>query len=354
MKKKKLFVFTAVTALSAIVVCGCGQKESELTTITPPTVTEMTAPQDITMVKDGMILNDLTGEWIDESYKDIRPIGIMINNLDAAMPQSGIAQADIINEMIVEGGITRLEAIFTQYDQVEKLGPVRSARQYYIRVADEYDAIFTHIGTSTLADAELASSGIDHMDGMSGLGNVFIYRDNSRNAPHNAYTSGEKLKAAIDQGQFRTTHDEGYEKKFKFNTKDTDLTSGKPANKIITEFNASRKPYFEYNATEKVYERYQYGDRQIDDQTNDILKFKNIIIQFAAQYSVDGYLMEVETESSGNGFYATNGTIIPITWEKVGNITKYYDESGEQLKLNPGKTWITYFDTAIQDSIIVE
>ena len=238
MKKTVAVSVSAVLGLS-VLMTGCGKEEASTAATTATEA--MSSATDIELVNtEGKVQSDLTGEWVDPEVNQNRPVAIMINNIGEAMPQSGIGQADVIYEMVVEGGITRLMAVFSDYSGLEKIGPVRSARQYYVRAAEQLDAIFCHIGTSTLADNELASSGQDHMDGMSALGNYFIYRDNSRVAPHNAYTSEEGLNKALENSGFTRTHSSSYEPMFTFNSKVKDLENGSDAKKITTAFNANR------------------------------------------------------------------------------------------------------------------
>lgn len=361
MKRRKLAAMTMGTILGLSLILG-GCSSSADTVVEPetkmnPTITKMVdVNEDMQMVRsDGKVQNNMNGEWVDPEVNERKPIAIMINNIGEAMPQSGIGQADVIYEMIVEGGITRLEAVFTDYSGLTKIGPVRSARQYYVRNAEQLDAFFVHCGTSTLADNELARGKVINLDAMGAVGNYMTYRDSSRVAPHNLYTSEEGLNDALDYTGYDVNHREGFSPMFMFNSENQDLDNGKTANKITTAYSNYRVPYFEYNSEDKQYYRFQYGDKQIDDQTGEQLKFQNVLILFATTYSVDGYLMEVENVGSGaGGYYATNGSYIPITWKEEEGTIHYYTEDGKRLKMNPGKTWITYFDIANQEGVTFE
>lgn len=353
MKKKfiKLSMLTACAVLSAgLIACG---GEGETLTGSIPANEQLQSAENVAFVNtEGKVQSDLNGSWVDPETNNKRPIALMINNIGEAMPQSGIGQADIVYEMIVEGGITRLMAVFSDYDGLEKIGPVRSARQYYCRSAQQLDAVFCHIGTSTLADAQLANSGQDHVDGMYSAN--LLYRDNSRVAPHNAYTSGERLDQIFADYGFQREHGSGYAKMFQFNMKDTDLAEGNSATRIETAFSAQRKPWFEYNADEKVYYRFQYGDKQIDDVTGEQLSYKNVLVLYATTYSVDSYLMEVCNDRNGSGYYATNGKYIEINWKAEEGTIHYYTTDGQRLKINPGKTWITFFDETNVSGVTME
>ncbi len=355
-KKKAAIILSMAMGFSLLSGCGNGSSEENTYEINLNSTSMIESANDVEFSREGMVLNDLTGEWVDESFANKRPVAIMINNLSAAMPQSGIGQADIIYEMLVEGGITRLMAIYTDYSGLEKIGPVRSARHYYDRKAMEFDAIYAHVGQSVYAEADFSAySQLDNLNGLYGVGNVMFYRDSSRKAPHNCYTSADGIDAGIEYEGYDTTHDENFRKMFSFNSSVQSL-DGNPANKITTAYNSSRQPYFEYNSEDGLYYRYQYGGPQIDDQTDEQLKFQNVIIQFAPHSPLEAELIDINWVGSGEGYYASNGTIIPITWSKSSDnsVTRYYTIDGEELRLNPGKTWITVFPDNQKDGIIIE
>lgn len=350
MKKFKLLTVAALIAVGSLVCVSCGKNKVE--EVKEPEVEEVESPEDICVAPEGMIKSDLTGEWIDESFANQRPAGFMINNIGEAMPQSGISQADIVYEMQVEGGITRLFAIFQDYSNLEKVGPIRSARHYYVREALEYDAIYCHVGQSVVAEQEIKDTDVLDINGMY---NNMIVRDESRKAPHNAYTNTDKLKEAIDQAGYSYEHNDSYEKKFEFYSKDTDI-DGQSALNIHTTYNSSRKPYFEYDESTKEYLRFQFGDKQIDDQTNEQLSYKNVIVQFCTHSPLLDELIDIQLDGEGEGYYFTNGKAIPITWKKDGTYgtTHYYTEDGEQLMMNPGKTWITISPSSQKDDVTFE
>lgn len=359
MNKKKLLITMTAFTMGLSMLTGCGKKDDTKTGTYSVNVSQNSMIKDtsgVALTRDGMVLNDLTGEWIDESFANKRPIAIMINNLKPAMPQSGIGNADIIYEMLVEGGITRLMAIFTDYSGLEKIGPVRSARHYYDRKALEYDAIYAHVGQSIYAEADFtAYPELDNLNGLYGVGTVMYYRTSDRKAPHNCYTSAEGIEKGIEYEGYSTEKESGSDKMFKFNTEIKDI-GGTPANKITTAFNSGRKPWFEYNAEDGKYYRFQYDAPQIDEQTGNQLCFENVIIQFAPHTPLEAELIDINWIGEGEGYYASNGQIIPIKWKKTsdGAVTHFYNIDGTDLKLNPGKTWITVFPDNQKSDIIVE
>lgn len=340
--KKRLLAATLIT-IAALGMFGCGKKQEATTESTTEATTEEATIEDTS--HDGMTYNELTGEW-SADYVSRRPVAVMINNLKEALPSSSTKQADIIYECMVEGGITRIMPIFSNYEKLEAVGSVRSARHYYINIANEYDAIYVHYGQSKPAKEKLDSHAIDNINGLTY--DAGFYRDSSRVAPHNAYTSGERIVKGIEDFGYSADYDDTHEKVLSFNEEDTELTNGQDANTVHVNFSNYSKPYFVYNADTKLYDRYEYDAPQIDnlaDENDNVLNFKNVIIQISQYECINpkNDLQELTQVGEGEGYYCTDGKAIAITWKKDSqkSKTKYYTQDGQELLLNPGKTWIS-------------
>ena len=308
--------------------------------------------QNIVFDRNDPVINEFSGEWIDESLSNQRPLCIMINNIVDAMPQSGISQADITYEMLVEGGITRYMCVFKDYSNLEKLGPVRSARHYYVQMANMLGGIYAHVGWSVYAESWIKDTGLNNLNGL--YDSTTFYRDESRVAPHNCYTNSEKLKEGIAAAGYSTEYLGEKSKAFAFNVEDTALGSGQTANKVTTAYNDSSTRWYEYNADEKLYYRFQYGTEQIDDQTNEQLRYKNLIVMFVQYTDLGDGLQNIDWDKTGTGYYITDGEYEAISWRKDNGVVKYYTADGKQLKMNPGKTFVTVFGETKQDKIIFE
>lgn len=359
MKKNKTALLLTGIMLTAALASGCGKKEEEVTTtetvVNVEPVSTMTDSESIDLRhKEGYVISELTGEWIDESLEKQRPLCIMINNIGDAMPQSGISQADITYEMLVEGGITRFLCVFKDYSNLEKLGPVRSARHYYVQMADMHDGYYAHVGWSSYAEEAINNLGVDNLNGLTNLSTIMYYRDESRYAPHNVYTNTEMTMAGIAEDGYRTEHDDSYEEMFAFNYEDTAIGNGQAANKVSTYFNSYSDSWFEYNSEDKRYYRYQYGDKQIDDQTGEQLSYKNVIVMFVQYTDIWEGLLEIDWNKGGTGYYATDGEYKAITWRNENGVVKYFDENGNQLKMNPGNTFVTVFDETAAEQVTFE
>ena len=370
---KRIFSGILVTALILLVCVGCGSKKKDKETTAAPTTeatsetteketteeasTKLATTEKLTTEDEkhkGLVQSDLTGEWITPEENAKRPIGVMINNIDVCWPHSGIGKADIVYEMTCEGGITRLLALYSDYSDLDKIGSIRSARQYFVMKCFEHDGILVHVGGSTYGKAAIKDFSVDDVDGI--YEGVF-YRTSDREAPHNCYIDTDGIDSSIASHGYRTTHNSDYEKIYSFNAEDTPLAKGEKAETVTCRYNSFTKPYFEYDSKTKLYNRFEYGQAHIDDQTGEQLTFKNILVVFSVVTPMpDGSYNDVALNGSGTGYYATDGKIIPIKWEKSNDysVTKFYTEDGSPLLLNPGKTCVEYFDTKDSDRVTWE
>ena len=164
----------------------------------------------------------LTGEDVPESVGRRRPIAVMLGNDTNGAPQSGTGNAGVIYEAPVEGGITRLMAVIEDYDNLQRIGSVRSCRDYYIFYANEFDAIYAHYGQAVYALQYLDQHVIDNLNGLT-LGNAY-YRTTDRVAPHNAYTDAAHLQAGIQSLGYSQQYPEGYTGHYQFAPEGTEIT----------------------------------------------------------------------------------------------------------------------------------
>ncbi|MBE5948144.1 MAG: DUF3048 domain-containing protein [Lachnospiraceae bacterium] len=327
-----------------------GEKDNSDSETTTPEETTTSEPD-----RENMVKSYLTGKWVDKAIGTKRPIAVMFNNIMVAVPQSGIENADIVYETPVEGGITRLVGIMEDYSELDKIGSVRSARLYHGYIALEFDAIFVHYGSAIYAN-DLLKNHVDNVDGNAGEGTVAYYRTEDRKAPHNAYTSAEHVAAGIKYKNYRTDYSDTYGGHFKFaeDGERVSLATGKNATRVALGY-INNSPWFEYDSKDNLYYRYQFKSAQFDQETGSQLAYDNIIIQFVDYYDYgDGYYY-IYNQGSGTGKYITGGKYIDITWKKDDEfgITKYYNEAGEEIILNQGKTWVSMiFDTRMSSVVI--
>lgn len=290
----------------------------------------------------GQTRSKLTGQWIDAEAAENVPYAVMYSNIYDAMPQSSIGQADIVFESLVEGGITRLCCLFENQTELEKIGPVRSCRTYYLLFAKEFEAVYVHFGYSDYAANYLAQSRFHSLDGMVYCS---FYRTTDRVAPHNAYTSWSGIAQSVSEKEYPQVYPDGYQPPFQFNADDTKqitLQEGEDCMVLYPGY-PYNKPWFEYDETTQEYLRFQFGGPQIDAETGAQLSFKNILIKYVTPAYYENGTPNYKIDGAGQGVYITNGKAVPVTWTKSSETegpTKYYYSDGTEVILNQGKTYI--------------
>ena len=319
---------------------------------------------------EAKVAADLTGElfsasgaatWINE-----RPLAVMVNNHVDARPQSGLIYADIIYEVVAEGGITRFIAVF-QSNTPEKIGPVRSTREYYLMIVKELgDAMLMHIGYSpqALIDIDtwpvrsLFRGGCESTPGCE-------WRDNPRNVAyeHTAYVSGVVLRELATKLGWAGKGDITL---WKFKD-DSNLYSSKPSATSITVDFWTKGDYtgiFKFNPQNNSYLRYSGYDANGNpiplmdqEKKNQQVEVKNLIVQFATEVSIAEDVkgrLEYQLIGSGKALVFLDGKVIDATWSKSGRDARtiFYDMSGNELQFNRGKFWVSIVPDRNVDQVV--
>ncbi|WIF94793.1 DUF3048 domain-containing protein [Caminicella sporogenes] len=286
--------------------------------------------------REGKIKSPLTGLYIEKEQLNPRPIAVMIDNYYKARPQAGLSEADIIYEILAEGNITRYMAIIYS-SKPSTIGPVRSARPYFISKALEYDPLYVHVGGSPQALKDVKALKMADIDALSCGKNTF-WRKRHKPIPNNMYTSYEAL---IKEAHRRKYKANGNFKTLSFNEEDTDI-EGQILKDIKFPYRKNYVSEFRYNDEEKLYYRYINNKPHRDEVTKIHLSAKNIIVQYTNTKVIDSKgRLDVNLIGKGKGFYITNGKIMKIIWKKGSrrDITRFYDLNENEIKLNPGITW---------------
>ena len=274
-----------------------------------------------------------------------RPYAVMINNNHEAWPQCGIQDAYIVYEIIAEGGITRMMALYKDQDTA-KIGSVRSARHYFIDYAEENDAIFVHWGASPQAYRRLNS--VDSMDGITLEGSVF-FRDRTldRAYEHTGFTSMENvIEYANKQGYTRDTNKDLLLNYSVDEINMAELDGAEPATSVEIEYSYYHTTSYEYDPENKVYKRSMSDEPNVDLVTGEQYTAKNIIVYRVGNYTIndgeDKGRQELDNIGSGSGYLITGGYVVPITWEKESHSeqTIYRYTNGEEIVVNDGNTFI--------------
>jgi hypothetical protein len=334
-----------------LVLNGCSQPTAIIEEPVEAIVAEVEAPPppEENPNPEGMAKSPFTGLWIPEYETMIRPVAMQINNLKAAYPQSGISQADIIYETLAEGNITRLLAVFHVYN-CEKIGPIRSARHYYLDMAANHDALYMHYGGSPQAYEYIRQKNSPNLDGLPKPDGVLSWRDPERKSiprmlEHSVYTSAALIREAWESAGYRFETADGFVSGFDFKDEPSP-PFGQRADYITIPFSNAYISSFEYDYDKREYIKYQTDEPHIDELTGEPLQFTNLIIQRTEVHVIpgdDAGRRDVKIIGSGNGLYVSNGRAVSIEWSKPSyNETTCYVETktGQPLLMNPGKTYI--------------
>lgn len=275
---------------------------------------------------------------------DSRPYAVMINNINVARPlQSGLQDAYIIYEIIVEGGITRYMALFLDQN-TERIGSVRSSRHYFLDYAMENDAIYVHHGQSPQAQSDFSKFNIDRIVvDNSSTG----WRDTSLNvsSEHTLFTSIEKLNTKLNS--FRTKRQGDLLLDYSIDSVNLGEMEGAiVANSVSIKYSNYITSSYTYDSVNKVYKRFINDSEHKDYVTGQQYTFKNIITYKVKNYTLnDGEgkgRQDINNVGSGDGYYISEGYAVPIKWSKTSRSsqTEYTYLDGTEIKVNDGNTFI--------------
>ena len=302
--------------------------------------------EDIISLGTDVVVNEVENQEPEKQVEifngNERPIAVMIDNHKGALPQGGLNNAYMVYEIIVEGGESRLMALFKGKD-LEKIGPVRSARHYFLDYALENDAIYVHFGWSPQAESDISDLGVNNINGIFESETSF-WRTRDKSAPHNVATSTEKILEIAETKGYRQTSTK--ESVLNYVTEEVNLENGIIANTVEIPYSESNEARYEYNPETQRYQRFSKGIEETDWTTGENVTTKNIIITFARNTTLnDGENKGRQTlHNVGEleGYYITNGKAIQITCEKSTRSaqTVYKDLEGNEIEVNDGNTYV--------------
>ena len=357
--KKQIIILAAMVLLLA----ACSPKELEtdesptptlppieLITPTPSPIPTPVTPTPTPPPYEGPV-NPLSGQPIDEKSVNNRPLAVVINNRKVALPQLGIAAADIIFEVPVEGTYTRMLAIFQDISETGNIGSVRSARTCFVDIAQAFDSIFIHAGGSPSAYSIMKSRSIARFDGVNGPGSSMYFRDSQRQRSmgyeHSLLTSSAKIAEYIDTLGYRLEHETGYVSPLRF--EDELKISGSKAAGVTVKFNSSKSATFEYDDKYGLYFASQQGGKYVDGNTNTQLSFANLVVIQTTIKVVDSEgRLDIDLTSGGDGFLAIGGQYVPIKWSRDSDSAPFIfrNANGDIITLRSGKTYVAVISSA--------
>ena len=368
--KKRIFALCSVLLLSLTVFAGCGSKPTEESAASEPEATaaaaptakaessaaESTAEPTEAPSTEPANVNLLTGlPTLTDGAIGKRPVAVMVNNVDAALPQYGISAADLIFELPVEYDLTRLMAVYGDYTQIPEVCSIRSCRYYYPILAVGFDAIYVNWGMNeSVARPTVNSMDIDQYDGDEyGLGDCFG-RDKARYESgyawkHTGVFHGPNFPSVLEKDKVRTDLKEDKTgTAFNFVEMDKNAApNGEDAQKVRVDFGANYS-VFTYDEENHEYLKSFKDSPHMDGISKEQLKFENVIVLETEikPYPGDEVIKYVDWEGGENakGYYISEGKMVPITWSKAGmyDPLKFFDANGNELQLNRGKSYIAF------------
>lgn len=331
-------MFKKLTALMlialSVMLAGCS--------IDPPAADKTSSGSSVkTEIQKGEeILNPLTGTEISADKAAKRPVAIMINNIGIAQPvQTGVNKADIVYETEVEGGITRLMAVYQDISSVGQIGPVRSARYPYVDLALGNNAVYVHCGQDNLYCKPHLKDIDDQSIDTGVLGSQRI--KNGLAKEHTLYAMSESLYSGLSGKFDMTAKKTGTWQQFAEKDKIISLSDG-AANVVTVPFSTSCKATFTFDDASKTYVRSVNGTVRKDYKTGETTSITNILVlNTSISFYPDNYHRKVDLQS-GDGYYITNGTYQKINWSKgaAANAFTFTDAEGNKITLNRGRTWV--------------
>jgi len=324
--------------------------------------------------------NPLTGIMYTEqeaaSWKGVRPLGVMVNNYNEARPQSGLTKADVVYEMVAEGGITRYLAFFLTNVPL-KVGPIRSIREYYLEIVREMgDAMIMHIGWSPQALTAIETWPVRSLIRLGLNCDVPLPDPTDQNCwrnkvrvdggipwEHTAYGNVVELRKMGDAAGWQGEDSSYRVWKFKDNTA---AYSSKPSvSEISIDFwyKGDYSAAFKYDLVNNAYLRsygFDINNQPIphkDAETGKQIEIKNVIVQFATETAIFGdekNRLSYQLVGSGSALVFIDGKVVEATWSKASRDerTIFYDTNGSEMQFNRGNFWISIVPDRNKDQVV--
>lgn len=288
-------------------------------------------------------VNLLNGVPMDPNDVGAWPVAMMFDNHPSARPPVGVSKARIMYETFVEGGTTRLMGIFDDYPGLENIGPIRSARHYFVEIAEQYQAAYVHAGQSPQASAALDASKVVKDVNLIGSGAKYGHRESDRPAPHNLFTDATRMTymkkdkhILAERVQLET-----------LTFAPEPALGDRPTTPLSITVNFSNLSYqvdFKYHREKNAFERYLAGNLHVDAATNEVLSPKTVaIVKVPPETAlVEKGRIDFDVSGEGDAMVFFNGKQVNGTFKQptIQDRMRFYGPDGAELALPPGLIWI--------------
>lgn len=325
---------SAIILLMWYVVTGVGRQASVAAQSEQPsaTSTEPEAPQLVSRLLDGVM--------VAPNVAKLEPFAVMVENSPDARPLSGPAKANVVIEAPVEGGITRFMLLFDASSTVDQIGPVRSARPYYVDFADSLKAVYAHVGGSPEALSKIQSlAGFKNLDEFANA--KYFWRSAKRYAPHNAYTRTDLLLTAFAAHDWQPVEFQPWRY-------EAAATSTSEVIQLVNvPYGGTFNVTWKYDPSTNLYSRYQAGIQQ-KDADGEAVKASNVVVMQSDASVLDNEgRLRVRTTGSGQAELFRDGKKFQIEWHRLaGEWLRFETAEGADVMFQPGKTWISLVTTS--------
>ena len=353
-KRQWAALFAGALTLTLLAACGGGNTSQPGSASAPPEEPDISviAPVEPEPEPEPVYpySNPLTGEGLYTDISGKRPVAVMFNNLKKALPQVGVSRADVIYEIVAEGGITRMMGVFQDLEGTGDLACVRSARDYYASLAYGHDAIFIHAGGSPAAYDLMQSRNMSNIDFVNGPYYQMCWRDPERKksagTEHSLFTSSEKVLEYLPE-KFARTHSGGFEVGWTFDREAPE--GGAQASRLTVPFSKYKTGYFTYDQETGLYQIEQHINGKdvpyVDGANEAPVAVSNVLVLYTDVNQVKGDdkgRMSVRTTGSGDGLLLRDGLLYEITWQRDGEDSCYafLDRLGHPIPLAVGSSYI--------------
>jgi hypothetical protein len=327
--------FLALLLIVALLTGGCGSEEAATKPPGPPPKVEPTPPP----TPPPQPASPLTGLPVSEEVAKRRPVAVMIGNSAKERPQDGLSRASVVYEILAEGGITRLMGLYLDND-AQSIGPVRSARHYFLYATAGHGAVYAHCGGSPQALVDLKTMAVQDLDDMRDRGVMWRTRD--RVAPYNLYTSTANLRYAMDERRWSVREPVPAPWGFR-----DEAASGRSGASVRIPYPNGINGYtvqYDYDADLGMYRRSIDG-RPHEDADGTQINVKTVIVIYVKTWLIPNdkdLRVDMELVGSGKGLCVSDGKTRDITWSKKSKASafEFKEADGSKLQIRRGNVWV--------------